>query len=366
VERAGEFDLPSGAVGPRFSVVAQIPQNAQIVKTQSTLEKLMKRHAVQKHCLLSFLLLIILPCVAVSQDAPQPNEVGPYAIRMNVDLVVLRATVRDHKGAPVSGLSKEDFQVYEDKVLQQIESFSHEDVPVTVGLLVDNSGSMRPKRSDVIGAAMAFARSSNPEDQIFVVNFNEHVSMGLPANSPFTNDPGQLETALSRNVITGMTALYDAIAVGLEHLQKGKWDKKVLIVISDGGDNASKRNLAQVMSMVNQSNAAIYTMGIFNENDEDRNPHVLKQLSGASGGEAFFPKTLQGILPICEQIAHDIRSQYTFTFVPTNKKQDGTYRTIDVKARDPSGSRPLFVITRAGYSAPLDIHSSDSGQDNQP
>ena len=107
-------------------------------------------------------------------------------------------------------------------------------------------------------------------------------------------------------------------------------------------------------------------MGIFDETDEDRNPHVLKQLSGASGGEAFFPKTLQEILPICEQIAHDIRSQYTITFVPTNKKQDGTYRAIDVKARDPSGGRRLSVITRAGYSAPLNLHSSDSGQENRP
>ena len=302
----------------------------------------------------------------MSQGVPQPNQVGPYAIRSNVDLVVLRATVRDHKGAPVSGLSKENFQVYEDKVLQQIESFSHEDIPVTVGLVIDNSGSMRPKRSDVIAAALAFVRSSNPEDQIFVVNFNEHVSLGLPANLPFTSNAAQLEAALSRNVTTGMTALYDAIAVGLEQLQKGKWDKKVLIVVSDGGDNASKHNLAQVMSMVNQSNAAIYTMGIFDETDEDRNPHVLKQLSGASGGEAFFPKTLQDILPICEQIAHDIRSQYTITFVPTNKKQDGAYRAIDVKARETSGGRRLSVITRAGYSAPLNLHSSDSGQDNRP
>src|ERR1700737_3100875 len=302
----------------------------------------MKRRACQKLCFFSFLFLIISPGVASSpakgllqarqnQGIPQSNQVGPYAIRTNVDLVVLQAIVRDHQGAPVSGLTRENFQVYEDKVPQQIESFSHEDIPVTVGLVIDNSGSMRPKHSDVVGAALAFVRSSNPKDEMFVVNFNERVSMGLPANSPFTSDAAQLETALSRNVITGMTALYDAIAVGLGQLQKGKWDKKVLIVVSDGGDNASKRNLAQVMTMVNQSNAAIYTMGIFDETDEDRNPRVLKHLSGASGGEAFFPKTLQEILPICEQIAHDIRSQYTITFIPENKKQAGAYRTISVK-----------------------------------
>ena len=340
----------------------------------------MKRRACQKLCLFSFLFLIISPAVAMSparfrplrgiealqnQGIPQPNQVGPYAIRTSVDLVVLRAIVRDHKGAPVSGLTRESFQVYEDKVPQQIESFSHEDIPVTVGLVIDNSGSMRPKHSDVIGAALAFVRSSNPKDEIFVVNFNEHVSMGLPANSPFTSNAAQLETALSRNVITGMTALYDAIAAGLEQLQKGKWDKKVLIVVSDGGDNASKHNLAQVMSMVNQSNAAIYTMGIFDDTDEDRNPRMLKHLSGASGGEAFFPKTLQEILPICQQIAHDIRSQYTITFIPENKKQDGAYRTISVKAREASGGRRLSVITRAGYSAPLNLHASEGSPSNR-
>ena len=326
----------------------------------------MKRRAVQKRRLFSLLVLIALPCSVMSQGVPQPGQVGSYVIRTNADLVVLQATVRDRKGAPVSGLSKENFQVYEDKVPQQIESFSHEDVPVTVGLVIDNSGSMRPKRSDVIAAAMAFVRSSNPADQIFVVNFNEHVSMGLPAALLFTNNAAQLETALSRNVITGMTALYDAIAAGLEQLQKGKWDKRVLIVVSDGGDNSSKRHLAQVLSMVNQSNAAIYTMGIFDETDEDRNPRVLNQLSRASGGEAFFPKTLQDILPICEQIAHDIRSQYTITFIPTNKKQDGTYRTIDVKAHEPPGAKRLSVNTRAGYSAPSNLHSSDSVPDNRP
>ena len=301
----------------------------------------MKRHVGQELRLLSFIFLIILPCVALSQGAPQPNQAGPYAIRTNADLVVLQATVRDRKGAPVSGLTEENFQVYEDKVLQHIESFSHEDIPVTIGLVIDSSGSMRPKHSDVISAALAFVRSSNPEDQMFVVNFNEHVSLGLPANLPFTSNAAQLETALSRSPLTGMTALYDAIAVGLEQLQKGKWDRKALIVVSDGGDNASKHNLAQVMSMVNQSSAVIYTMGIFDETDQDRNPHVLKQLARASGGEAFFPQTLQDILPICEQIAHDIRSQYTITYVPTNKKQDGTYRAIECEGARAVGRQTI-------------------------
>src|SRR5271169_6538458 len=148
----------------------------------------MRRHFARTYHLCSIFLLIVLPCAALSQEDLQaaPRYQDEYAIRTSVDLVVLRATVRDRRGAAVAGLDKEDFQVFEDKIPQQIESFSHEDVPVTVGLVIDNSGSMRSKRSDVINAALAFARSSNPEDQVFVVNFNEHVSMGLPGNVQFT------------------------------------------------------------------------------------------------------------------------------------------------------------------------------------
>jgi Ca-activated chloride channel homolog len=315
----------------------------------------MKRHFARTYHLLSILLLIVLPCVGLSQQNSQaaPSHQNGFTIRTSVDLVVLRVTVRDRKGAPVAGLGKEDFQVFEDKVPQQIESFSHEDVPVTVGLVIDNSGSMRSKRSDVIDAALAFARSSNPEDQVFVVNFNEFVSMGLPANVPFAVNQKQLETALSRNKADGLTALYDGVAVALEQLKRGKWDKKVLILISDGGDNASRHKLAEIFSMVNQSSAIIYTMGIFDANDDDRNPRVLKKLSRSSGGESFFPESLEEILPICQQIARDIRNQYTISYAPTNRKTDGTYRPIEVKARKTSSSGRLTVSTRAGYSAPL-------------
>jgi len=328
----------------------------------------MKRHFVLTYRLFSILLLIVLPCAASSQQNSQaaPLHQEGYTIRTSVDLVVLRATVRDGKGAPVAGLGMEDFQVFEDKVPQQIESFSHEDVPVTVGLVIDNSGSMRAKRHDVIDAALAFARSSNPEDQVFVVNFNEHVLMGLPGNVQFTGDQRQLEMALSRNKADGLTALYDAVAVALEQLKKGKWDKKVLIVISDGGDNASSHTLAQILSMVNQSSAILYTMGIFDADDEDRNPHVLKQLSKISGGESFFPESLAEILPICQQIAHDIRNQYTIAYVPANRNSDGTYHAVEVKARKSSSRGRLTVSTRAGYSAPLRPPTASGALSSRP
>ena len=153
-------------------------------------------------------------------SSAQSRPGDEYTIRVDVDMVVLHATAQDHKHALVSGLDKDDFQVYEDGVLQPIKYFSHEDIPVTVGLVIDNSGSMGPKRADVIAAALAFARSSNPQDQMFVVNFNERVSFGLPVNTPFTDQVAQLEVALSRIRAHGETALYDAVAAALEHLKR--------------------------------------------------------------------------------------------------------------------------------------------------
>lgn len=313
--------------------------------------------------LTTLLVLSVLLGLASPQQSspPQSHQGDDYTIRVNVDQVVLHATAQDSKGVLVSGLDKDDFRIYEDGVLQQVKYFSHEDIPVTVGLVVDNSGSMKSRRSDVIAAALAFARSSNPQDQMFVVNFNEKVSFGLPDQLPFTDQVVQLKAALSRSVADGETALYDAIAVALEHLKQGNRDKKVLIIISDGGDNASKHNLTQVRAMAGQPDAIIYTIGIFDDNDGDQNPGVLKRLAKDTGGEAFLPKSLEEILPICKRIARDIRNQYTIAYVPNNRKRDGTYRSIQVKADAPGRGR-MLVRTRAGYYAPMEHPSLQATQ----
>jgi Ca-activated chloride channel homolog len=246
------------------------------------------------------------------QELSTPSRPGDeYTIRVDVDVVVLHATAQDRNNILVSGLDKDNFQVYEDGVLQPIKYFSHEDIPVTVGLVVDDSGSMGPERRDVIAPALAFARSSNPQDQMFVVYFNEKVSFGLPGDIAFTDQVAQLQAALSRVAADGETALYDAIAVALEHLKTGKRDKKVLIVVSDGGDSASKHKLAEIATMVGQPGPIIYTIGIFDDQDPDRNLGVLKRLAKGTGGQAFLPESLRDVVPICEQIARDIRNQYT-------------------------------------------------------
>src|SRR3954468_1371350 len=204
---------------------------------------------------------IILPFIlsprALAQTPNTSSEAG-YTLHVNVGEVVLHATVRNRRGTPVAGLTANDFQVFEDRVPQPITHFSHEDIPVTVGLVIDNSGSMRRKRAEVIAAALAFARSSNPQDQMFVVNFNEHVRFGLPDNKLFTDQVPELAVALSTIITSGQTALYDAVAAALEHLKKGDRDKKVLIVISDGGDNASRHSLAQIMAMTQHADALVY------------------------------------------------------------------------------------------------------------
>ena len=283
---------------------------------------------------------------------------------MDVEMVILRATVQTHKGVLVSGLGKDHFQVYEDGVLQQITYFTHQDIPVTVGLVVDNSGSMKPRRAEVIAAALAFARSSNPQDQMFVVNFNEHVSFGLPPDTAFTDQPDQLAVALSRIAANGETALYDAIAAALEHLKKGNRDKKVLIVVSDGADNASKHTLDQVMALAMKSDVIIYTLGLVEPDDPDKNPHVLHRFAKATGGKAFLPERLKDVIPICEQIAHDIRNQYTIAYESTNEKRDGNYRAVTVKAV--AGGGRLIVRTRPGYYAPNKPESSPAKLSNKP
>jgi VWFA-related protein len=209
---------------------------------------------------------------------------------------------------------------------------------------------MGPKIAEVTAAARTFARSSNREDQMFVVNFNEKVSLGLPRATRFTNSIAQLEHAITATPTGGMTALYDALATALEESRAGSRDRKVLIVVSDGGDNVSAHSLAQVIKLAERSSAIIYTVGVFDEDDPDRNPGALKRLAQATGGEAFFPGQLTEVVTICERIARDIRHQYTIGYVPSDPARDGAYHAIHVSARA-DGHDKLFVRTRAGYIA---------------
>jgi Ca-activated chloride channel family protein len=298
----------------------------------------------------AFALLMTLADHATPQAHQASNAPDSYRISVDLDMVVLPATVRDRQGRFVSDLREQDFEVFEDGVPQRLRLFRHEDIPVTVGLVVDHSGSMQMKLAEVTAAARTFVQSSNPEDEMFVVNFNEKVTLGLPTDIPFTNNSAELGRAILRAPAAGQTALYDAVVEAFERLQAGSRDKKVLIVLSDGSDNASARSLAHVLQMAEQSRAIIYTVGIFEDEDPEANPRVLRRLAKATGGEAFFLHELKEIMTVCERIARDIRSQYTLGYVSSNPQRDGANRTIRVVARA-AGHSKLSVRTRTSYLA---------------
>jgi VWFA-related protein len=271
-------------------------------------------------------------------------------ISMDVKRVVLYATVREGKARFVGDLEQQHFTVLEDGVPQKVLSFSRQDVPVAIGLLVDNSQSMMNKRSEVVEAAKAFVRASKPDDEIFVIHFNENLSYGLPRNIPFTGDGKLLDEALERMRQDGRTALYDAIYEGLKHLGESKLTKKALMVISDGGDNHSLRKAADVIREADLSGALFYGIGIYDAMDGDANPGVLRKLAESTGGEAYFPKDKVAVRGLCETIARDLKNQYMMSYAPPEKSGGSGYRKIRVRVKDPKG-RKLIVRTRTGYFA---------------
>jgi len=278
---------------------------------------------------------------------PEP----PFKLTATAEFVLLDVSVKDATGEHVPLLEKNNFQVYENGKLQTVTHFSSDDVPVTVGLVIDTSGSMSIKHPHVVTAAMVFIKASNRNDEEFVVNFNDRPSFGLPANIPFTDDFDKLRAALVMTPPQGRTALYDALVISLNHLEKGKRDKKALVLVSDGGDNSSTHGFEDVMALVRESRATIYTIGIFDEDDPDRNPDLLRRLSRISGGESFLPQQLSDVFSICRQIAIDIRTRYTIGYVPVRSGEKGSLRKIKVVAQKTDG-RKLAVRTRTSYVLP--------------
>jgi Ca-activated chloride channel homolog len=287
---------------------------------------------------------------------PQTETDQAHHIKQNVDMVVLHATVTDDKGEFISDLRENNFRVYEDKIEQKISVFSRQDIPVTMGLVIDNSGSMREKRSQVNAAALTFVRTSNPQDEVFVVNFNDEYYLDL--NEDFTSDPKELDDALGRIDSRGSTALYDAVIGSLDHLKKGHKDKRVLLVITDGDDDASRKSLEYTMKASQESDAAIYAIGVFSDDDRKNDKRmvrhskkILTELAEATGGMAYFPDSLDQVTPTCEQVARDIRNQYTIGYYPTNTAKDGTFRAVSVQLTPPHGRGKLNVRSRTGYYA---------------
>ena len=274
---------------------------------------------------------------------------GSFTFVKQVNEVTLSATVLDSKRHLVTNLDPANFAVYEDNQPQKITSFGREDIPVSIGIVVDNSGSMRTKRAAVTKAVLNLIQASNPQDEVFVVNFNDDSYL----DQDFTNKVEVLREALDRVDSRGGTALYDAVIASADHLAKGaKKEKKVLLVITDGVDNESRESLESAIRKVqDDSGPTIYTIGILgDEPGIKRAKRALQSLSDQTGGVAFFPKDLVEVDEISQEVARDIRNQYSITYKPTNPRSNGGYRRLKVEARAP-GYKDLQVRTRDGYFA---------------
>jgi Ca-activated chloride channel homolog len=270
-------------------------------------------------------------------------------ISVKTNLVVLPVSVTDANGNVILGLNEQNFRVYEDGRLQKLIFFKQGDTPVTVGLIVDHSRSMAAKLTDVAAAVSSFAQSSNPQDEMFVVDFNDDVSVELLDGKPFTNDPAELAKAIFSVRARGRTALYDAVAEGLLHLQLGHSVRKALIIVSDGGDNASLEKFSHLLTLSQQSQVLIYSIALIDE-DGDVNPGVLRRLSKATGGIAYFPDATHTVTSISAQIARDLREQYTLGFAPEDANNVHAFRKIEVKVASP-GKEKIHIRTRSGYFA---------------
>jgi Ca-activated chloride channel homolog len=297
--------------------------------------------------LLLFLCTIGSPQTFITQGASDPDDQARISVTAN--LVLLPVKVTNARGTFVPGLKLRDFHVYEDGKLQDPTVFEDSDTPVTVGLVVDHSRSMGSKLPDVVVAVSFFAHSSNPQDEMFVVDFNDDVSIELLRGKAFSNDPKDLEKALTAVSARGRTALYDAVSEGLHHLQYGRWGKKALVIISDGGDNASHLKYAQVLAQARRSQALIYSVALLGASGEDEeNPKVLVKLCKDTGGIAYFPKPAKRVADISKEIARDLREQYTVGYVPRQIGSAESFRKIEVKVTSPDHGK-IHVRTRLGY-----------------
>jgi Ca-activated chloride channel family protein len=281
-------------------------------------------------------------------QAPASEQGDVFVFKKEVDEVTLHATVVDDQNRLITRLAKSDFTVFEDGKPQKITSFRSEDIPVALGIVIDNSGSMREKRAKVNAAAINLVQSSNPQDKVFVVNFNEEYFL----DQDYTGSVPKLKDALERIEARGGTALYDAVVASSDHLKKsGALEKKVLLVVTDGEDNASRESLEQALRRLEEKNGpTVYTIGLLGDEHSKRARRALREMAEDTGGVAFFPKDLNEVQAITTQIAHDIRNQYTIQYKPTNPQSSGGYRTVKVEAQA-RGYKKLQVRTRSGYYA---------------
>lgn len=301
-----------------------------------------------RHLTLNLLIAALLCGQGIGAQEAEPQAL----FKSESDLVILHVNVFNGRSDAVPDLPQDAFSVFEDERRQVITFFNSADVPVTVGLVLDNSSSMITRLPMVIAGGDAFARSSHPEDELFTLHFNEQTRFGLPAGVPFTSNQTLLKAALQRYGAGGKTAFHDAVIAGLDHLEFATHQKRVLVVLSDGEDNASRHSEDAMIERARASDALIYTVSNANRRlGLAGDAGILRKLASVTGGEAYFPDTDKKVVESFDTIAANIRRGYLIGYVPTNTAHDGTYRNVKVTVRTP-GQNNLRVRSRDGYRAP--------------
>ena len=304
-------------------------------------------------------LFTLLTCVLSAQElrvqqGPQSEqsgkpEVSAPSLKIDVDMVLATATVTDRNGRFVTGLEKENFKLFEDKIPQDIISFSAEDIPLSVGIILDVSGSMKDKLKTAVEAAITFMKGGSPDDEYFLVEFSDRPT----ATSEFTNDIAKLQSRFMTSKAKGRTALYDAVYMGLAKLEEGNNTKKALLLITDGEDNRSRYTFSNVKEFVKEKDIQMYAIGITNgwsDASAEQGRALLRDLAAVSGGNSFFPSSVNNLENICRSIALELKYQYVLGYRSTNGARDGEWRKIKVTAEYPNNK--LTVRARPGYYGP--------------
>jgi Ca-activated chloride channel homolog len=319
-----------------------------------------KRQRLRYFALAAFL-VFVLPALAQIEGPEVPDQVpqltpngSASSIKLDVDMALVSVTVTDPYSRLVTGLDKQHFRVFEDGIQQEIVSFSSEDVPVSIGLIFDMSGSMADKVDKARQAAVQFLRTANPRDEFFLVSFNDRAEL----TSRFTSSIEELQNRMMYTVAKGRTALLDAIYLGLSQMRGARNGKRALLIISDGGDNHSRYNEADIRNFLKESDCQLYAMGVFDVNDMGRSPEerygpsLLSELAEMTGGRVFPVSSLGDLPDIATKIGMELRNQYVLGYKPSDKRHNGTWRKIKVKLFPPKGLPPLNVYSKTGYYAP--------------
>ena len=290
--------------------------------------------------------VFLLVSPALAQQAQQEDV---FKLNVDVNLVEVHVNVVDNRDRPVGNLGKENFRLFEDQVQQNITVFKHEDIPVSLGLVIDNSRSIEPRKQRLDSAALSFVRRGNPDDETFIVHFDDTARLARD----FTASISELEETLASVKPFGQTAIYDALILALDHMQEAKHTKKTILLITDGVDNVSKHTLDEAIEATKRSRVAVYTVGLLSESGGQKAEDSLIRMAEASGGRAYFPQTAEEAGSVMDRVARDLREQYTLGYFPMNPVLNGAWRSVRVQVvPPPKVTAKLNANYRHGYYGP--------------